>query len=402
MTSDRTRRAPSTRLLAAGLVIGALALNFVWASRLGTSGLFGVYRASAAGFILKGDVPYLAVNPAGGTVPGTLSFYPLYALLFLGPFALVPSATLARMLWMLLLEACIAGSAWLGLKLIGWQPRPWMKVAVVVGALLSYASLRAVGMGSLVPLAGFFLIAGLSFIKSQNDEVAGLLLAASLIAPTVVAPAVLSVVIWALSHHRGAIVVWLLGVFALMAGFSAVFLLNWPVLYWNALSGAIGETGPTIVATLDQAFRGWFPGVGARLALSISAVVGVVCLAEWLLVTRGNFVHLTWNVALVLVTMQWMMVPTDASNAVVFLLPCLLFLFFLEERWRRLGRWTGWGILGVVWAAAWVRGLQGGLLAPSKAFLVVFVPGILLLGLYWVRWWAVQGKDSLDRPLSMG
>lgn len=402
MSLDRTKRILSGPLLTAGLVLGALVLNFVWASQLGASGLFGEYRTSAAGFILRGDIPYSQATPHTGSLPGTLRFYPLYALLFLGPFALIPSATLGRMLWMLLLEACIAGSAWLGMELVGWKPRLCVRAAVVLVAVFSYSSLRAVGMGSLVPLAGFFLVASLWFVKNQNDEVAGVLLAGSLIAPTVVAPAVLSVVIWALSHHRGAIVVWLLGALALMAGFAAVFLLNWPVLYWGTLVNAIGAKPPPVVATLEQVFVSWFPGVGARLALSIVAVVGVFCLTEWLLVTRGSFMQLTWNVALVLVAMQWMMVPTDAGNAVVFLLPCLLFLYLLEARWRRLGQWTGWGVLGILWLASWIAGLEGGIFAPSKSFLLVFVPGVLLVGLYWVRWWAVREKESWDRPLPLG
>lgn len=388
-------------ILIAGLVLGVLALDFVWASRLGASGLFGVYRSSAAAFILKGDAPYAQYGSGGEALPPTLLFYPLYALLFLGPFALVPNVTIARGLWMLVLEICIAGSTWLGLQLIGWQPRSRTKLAIIAGALLSYPSVRAVGMGSLVPLAGFFLVAALWFIKTQNDEVAGALLAASLVSPTVLAPAVVSVVIWALSRRRGAIVAWLIGVFALMVGFSAVFLLDWPMLYWKAFSGLMGEAAPA-TATLDQALKGWLPGIGARLSLSISTVVGAIYIAEWWLVARTSFVHLTWDVALVLVAMQWMMVPTDSSNAVVFLLPCLLFLFFLGERWRLIGRWTGWGILGVLWVVAWVRGLQGGMLAPSKDFLIAVIPGVLLIGLYWVRWWAVQGKESLDTPPSFG
>jgi hypothetical protein len=72
----------------------------------------------------------------------------------------------------------------------------------------------------------------------------------------------------------------------------------------------------------------------------------------------------------------------------------ILFLSILAERWSRPGRWgLAAFVLIAVFLGFWVI-TEGLYLARSNAalneVLVLVFPFLLVVGLYWMRWWAVR------------
>jgi hypothetical protein len=72
----------------------------------------------------------------------------------------------------------------------------------------------------------------------------------------------------------------------------------------------------------------------------------------------------------------------------------ILFLSILDERWSRPGRWGVAAILLlVIFLGLWMITASlylNGDSAALKYVLVLGFPVLLVIGLYWMRWWAVR------------
>jgi hypothetical protein len=89
---------------------------------------------------------------------------------------------------------------------------------------------------------------------------------------------------------------------------------------------------------------------------------------------------------------------------VVLFLPLILFLTILDERWSHPGRWgISAFVLPVIFLGFWLLTVELSLnstLAISNDMLVLLLPILLIIGLYWMRWWAIRPprtwSDSLQ------
>jgi hypothetical protein len=87
-------------------------------------------------------------------------------------------------------------------------------------------------------------------------------------------------------------------------------------------------------------------------------------------------------------------IPVIPQDYVLLFFPLILFLSILAERWPRLGRWGVAGfMLSVVFVGFWLITaslfVTGASTAVAGVLALVF-PVFLMLGLYWMRWWAVR------------
>jgi glucose-6-phosphate-specific signal transduction histidine kinase len=75
----------------------------------------------------------------------------------------------------------------------------------------------------------------------------------------------------------------------------------------------------------------------------------------------------------------------------------------IEEHWGKKVRWFLLALLVFVFTMTWLplwSKITQELLGNSNNFLFFPLPFFLLLGLYWVRWWAIQPKPRLLANLS--
>jgi hypothetical protein len=88
---------------------------------------------------------------------------------------------------------------------------------------------------------------------------------------------------------------------------------------------------------------------------------------------------------------------------VFLLLPLILVLSIFLERWSFLGRLGAGGVLqGVMFLGLWLIAflLPGSML---RDVLVLWLPLLLLLGLYWLRWWAIRPPRTwFEFPMDPG
>ena len=316
--------------------------------------------------------------------------YPLYSILLFLPFALVSDFTLARALWMTLLEAGLVLLLMTSIRLTRWKVHPLMFGLLLLFSLLWYHSVRPLINGNAVILVTLLLVGGLLALRKGADELAGVLFALSTIKPQVVLLVLIFVAWWALSSHRWRLLGWMIGTVVLMSAAVALLIPGWMI---DNLREVIRYPSYNPPGTPRAAFIDWWPAWGGRVGWALTIGVALVMLAEWWFNRRADFRGFLWTCCLTLTLGQWSGIQTDPGNFIV-LLPGLILVFsLLDERWRTGGKWFVAACLVGLLVLLWVIFLNTVEYReqPIQSAVMFFpLPAFLMAALYWVRWWAVQ------------
>jgi hypothetical protein len=311
--------------------------------------------------------------------------------LFYFPFALLPDYALARGLWMTCLEAALVALAFLSLRLTGWKPaKTLLPVLFIFSVLWIYGFLPLAG-GSAVIFVAFTTAGILLTIRSSIDELAGAFLAILFFKPDIAGVLVLFILWWAIYHRRNRILAGFLMAVTFLMAVSFFILLNW---FLPFIAGVISQIKFNPGVTPGGIFTSWWPVVGPRLGLILTGIMVAVLLFEWWSVRHKDFRHLLWTACLTLAGAPLLGIPVFYQDYVLLFLPLVLFLAILTERWSRPGRWgvASLALLAVLfgfWLSYASLSNSGNSIALNAMLVLVF-PVLLVLGLYWMRWWAVR------------
>ena len=316
--------------------------------------------------------------------------YPLYSVLLFLPFSLVSDFTLARALWMTVLEIGLVMLTILSMRLVRWKVGPLMLGFLILFSLLWYHGLRPLINGNAVILVALMIVGGFLALKNGADELAGVLFAFSSIKPQVVILLLAFVFLWALNRGRTRVIGWMVGTVFLMAASAALLIPDWIV---HNLREVIAYPGYNPPGTPRAAFMEWWPAWGSRVGLALTGVMALTLLVEWWAQRKADFRGFLWTACLTLVVSQWIGIQTDPGNFVV-LIPVMCLAFSqLDERWRTGGRVfiivNLLLLFGLIWYI-FLNTLEVGDQPVQSAVMFFPLPGYLLLMLYWVKWWAVQ------------
>ena len=167
-----------------------------------------------------------------------------------------------------------------------------------------------------------------------------------------------------------------------------------PDWFMPFIRGAISHFNNNPGLTPGRIFESWWPVVGPRLGLALTALLIVLLFIEWHSVRNKDFRHVLWTSCLTLAMAPCLGIPVVPQEEVVLFLPLILFLTILDERWTRPGRWGISGfMLSVIFLGSWMMTAELSLnstLAILYDSLMLFLPLLLIVGLYWMRWWAIH------------
>jgi len=321
--------------------------------------------------------------------------YPLYSIIIFAPFAAVSDFTLARALWMSLLELCLFGIVFYSLRLTFWTPKAWLIGLFLVFTLFSYHGMRPLINGNAVILVTFLMVLILLTIRGKHDEIAGIMLAMITIKPQNALLFLVFILFWAFMNKRYKLITWFTATMVVLVGFSFLLIPDW--LTQNikevVLYPSYNPDG-TVGAVLKTAWG----AIGERISMVISFILLVILLAEWWISRFATTKKFLWVVFLTLAISQWIGIQTDPGNFIL-LYPGMFYCFFMiADRWGKSANRFFIIFMALVGAGIWViflATLQKGYQPVQSSAMFFPMPIICFILLYWVRWWVVKA-DKIE------
>ena len=357
-------------------------------------------------FIMEGQNPYsdattqaiqqyIYDRPLRAGEDQSLFVYPFYSFVVFIPFAVFEDYAVARGVLMAVMEVALLAIAGLGINLARWKISPWMLGLMLLFSALWYHSLRPLINGNPAILVALFIVVALWAMREQHDVLAGFLLFLATIKPQMVILLIPLILYWSFTQRRFMLISAFLGIFALVFAASLLLLPGWPLEFIRQI---IAYPDYTLPGSPGAIFKAWLPGIGSQIGWVLTAGLGVLLVVEWIQVAGKDFRWFYWTACLTLVITNLIGIRTAVANYIA-LLPAVLLVFAIwVERWRLLGRFlTTISILGLALGLWWLflSTLQIGDQPVQHPVMFFPLPIFLLIGLYWVRFWAT----SSTRPL---
>jgi hypothetical protein len=312
--------------------------------------------------------------------------YPLHAMIFFGPFGLLEFSA-ARTLWMTLLELSLAGLAAVSVNLLDWKVSPVKLAFLVLFSLLWYHGVRTIIVGQFAGLNALLIAIVLLLILKGQDTGAGFLLALTTAKPQMVFLLVPFILLWALSVRRRQIIFGFLATFTLMMVVSLLLIPRWPLQMYYQL---MDYPDYTSIGSPLSIIAGAAPGIENALNWSLHIIFIGYLILEWVLAWGKGERWFVWTALLTVVVTNLVAFRTATTNYVM-MLPALFFIFkLLEDRWAGVGRVAVVGWLVILFGGLWalfVVTVEGNV---EGAIMYLPLPFFCLLGLWWVRWWAIS------------
>ena len=316
--------------------------------------------------------------------------YPLYSIVLFAPFAFIEDFTLARAVWMTLLEICLVLISFILINICEWKLNLFSLTTFLIFSLFWYHGLRPLINGNAVIVITLLICLVILFINNGNDEIAGVMLAFSTIKPQIALVFFLFIMVWSWRQKRWNIMLWTFSTLALLILTTTLMIPDW---LWQNFLEVLRYPAYNPPGNLAAALLALLPGLGERLPWIVAGFLGIVLLIEWIVVRKQKDPKpFIWTASITLVISQWIGIQTDPGNFILLMPALVLVLSILETRWR-WGKAISFLILLSLFVGLWVLFIQTG--TPGAQFQqspVMFLPlpGILLILLYWVRWWVFR------------
>ncbi len=310
--------------------------------------------------------------------------------LFYFPIALINDYALARAIWMTCLEIALVALVFLSLRLTGWKPGRLFLPVILLFPLLWVYGAFSLESGSAAGFIALSLAGFLLALRSENDELAGGLLVL-LVSYARFTGVLAFFIFWVIVYQRRWRVLWgFLMALAVLLGLAFLFLPGWFLPFLNGLLSHFafnpGFTTTGIFASLS-------PVVGQRLGWVLAGLLLLVLFFEWGNTLKKDFKAFLWMACLTVSVTPLLGIPMEPKEYLILIMPLMLFLALLGERRPWLKRWGVPGIVILLLVGLWLLALaliRANAYAALGNILILFLPALLVFGLYWMRWWFIH------------
>ena len=325
---------------------------------------------------------------------------PFYIVLLYIPFAFIRDFALARGIWMLLSEAALIGTTLLALNLSEWQPPRWLYILLLGYGLFHYFSFNALFTSTPAVFLTFLYLSILLALRSHSDELAGALLALVAYQWEVGGLFVLFIFVFVFANHRwGVLAGFGMSLFVLLV-ISLLTDSGWGLPYVRAV---LSDWYRCSNLNFGHIFARWFPDSRIPVGQIASIGLGIVLFIEWLGSVDAHFRRVVWTAALSLAATPLMGMAMFPSNYVVLILPFILILALVWERWKRYRGFFSILILLLVLLIPFALYIRTVLIYdPLITDLLAVIPPIAAIaGLYWMRWWVLHAPLTWSDQLGV-
>jgi hypothetical protein len=395
-----------------GFVIGLVWGIYHFADKnIGGEG-FLVQWIGVRSLVTSGNSPYSdlvtaqireTVKYQNNFVPGNPPRFtsPLYSGLVVFPFALIDNKVLAHTLWLTTQLIAIFIILIIGLKITAWKPAWYIFLMFSVLTTFSYHVFIPWLDGGLSIWAALFMVGAFLSIHNHRNEVGGILLALAAIQPQMTILVIVFTLIWGASKGNKLLIVWFFITIISLSIIVTFLVPGWIQQYLKIIFN-FSQNFP--LGNPGMLFRELWPGLGKQLGWMLTAVLIIIIIIEWYFARRKDFHWFLWTACLTMVISQWIGIPTIPGNFAGLILPLILISAMLTERWPQGGQWIGVFLALILFVWEWailINDLNSS--HPSMQLnLLIPLPLILFISLYWVRWWAIKPKRLLIEELRLG
>ena len=386
------------------LFIAFVALLFMLASyalitfnlKLKGGGEFYTYLTASRGFVLEKIDPYGAEIPArvqplvygrfarAGEKPYILDT-PFHLILFYFPFVLFSDPLTARAIYTWLLELTLIPLAIISLRLTDWEVPFILSMFFAAICIFNIYSIQAIYDASPVLMLGLFYAGILSALRYDMDEVAGALIAVSFYRWEVGAPFLFLVILRVYREKRVGVLYGFLMLTFLAFVVSFLMYANWLVPFLRAVTNNLradfGYNLRTVLADL-------FPVQGNLIAWIIVIILLIALTYEWSVARDADFRRFYWASCLSIAVAPLLGFRTEMANLSVLVIPLALIFAVVHDRWKKINDFLTILLMLFVFLIPWALSLIPTRSAQEIAFL--FLPVFTIIGLYWIRWWALH------------
>jgi hypothetical protein len=330
---------------------------------------------------------------------------PFYIVLFYIPLVLIPNLinwllpsafvgfVLVRGIWMFLSEAALVMTVLFSFRLSEWEPPRWLYFILMFFGLFGFFSLNALITASPTIFLGFSYLCILLALRSFSDELAGGLLLLVAYQWEVGALFFLSIMVFVIINRRWNVLMGFGMTLVVLLIVSFLIDRGWALPYIRAV---LSDGYRSANLNLGSVLSTWFPAIRFPLSRVISLLVIATVFIEAISAARAPFRRVVWVASLALAATPLIGLAMFPSNYVVLILPLVLIVALVWERWRRSKVAVVILILMVALALPFGLYIQTILrYAPLYTQLLSVLPPVAaIIGLYWMRWWVLHSPRT--------
>lgn len=356
--------------------------------------------AAGRGWLLDGQNPYdpaiidLAKSSLNETEflaevpePERLE-HPLVTLFLYLPFSLMPYR-ISRAVWMSLQVISVLLIGYISLKISEWKISNLELFIAVFFVLAWLPDASAIVTGQLTPIVLLFVVTAVMLLLNGQDASAGFFLALTFGSFQLTLFIIFFLLIWSIMQRRWAFMGAYFAGVAFLIAISLILLPRWPLDWFGILLQKFEQwqnfqTPLMILSNL-------LPGIASYLMIALHASVLIALLFIWLRKGKTNR-EFIWKFLITLMLTSLLQIQANLHH-LLFIVPAMFFVFrFWSDRWGLFGRLFSWLFYALIVILPWLNIMDSIDFSQtiSMPFLLIGLPILVIMGLIWVRWWAVN------------
>ncbi|KUK96665.1 MAG: hypothetical protein XE06_0474 [Anaerolineaceae bacterium 46_22] len=388
-------------LIFASLAAAAFASMFVM-QRIPFEDHFVLNWAAGRAWLLEGINPYdeaeilqraeeaivgsdfLAILPAE-----TVQLNPFLNMVFYLPFSLIPYQ-ISRMLWVMTLTIGVLLIGYLSLLIANWKITTTSKIIILLAGLLWIPGIATIITGQLSPIVILLLLISLYLFLQGQDNAAGFILALTSGSFYITGLVIILFITYAIIKRRWSLITAYGAGLAFLIIVSLLLIPTWPrdwliIVVENYENLNLVQTPLMTLASL-------LPGIEDFLSILLHIIFGTFYIFLLIRLRSKSERIFVWNALAVLVVVSLLNIRGSVAHLFL-LLPAILLVFrFLTERLGLFGRIITWIFIVLLVTIPWYASLPVEMITVSSSLstMVIWLPILVIIGMNWIRWWAVK------------
>lgn len=391
-------------LMAVLLLAGLLALNIYLSRTLPGGEQFFLRWSGARAFLFEEVEPYSSTiaqrtqdlvygrRALASEYPYVLND-PFPIVLLYIPLALFPDFAVARGIWMVLSQLALLWLIYSFIRSLEWEPPNWLFALLLLTGVFGYYSLTAFGSGTPAVFLTVLFFGILYALRSFADELAGALLFLTFYQWEAGALFFLFILVFVFANRRWRVLYGFGMALAILLAVSFLAYPGWALPYVRAV---LSDWYRSENLTFGYYASRWFPQAGSFVELWLVLLLVIIIVLEWLGAVNSHYRRIAWTACLSLAVTPLTGFAVFLSNHVVLFPSLILIVMLIWERWIRQRVWVTLLVLLASFLVPFWLYSQAIAGAPRiyADLLTVLPPIASLLGLYWMRWWAVRSPRT--------